>query len=106
MFEQGCLYRNRAIHALEVVGRSWHISYTSPSLIGIQAAVSAGLRISILPEIAILPEHTVLPAEAGSPPITDTALALVAVPGVSADGRRLADALADFCSSLARRIAA
>src|SRR5262249_15481179 len=105
VFEQGCLYHNRAIHALETVGRSWQITYTSPSILGIQAAVSAGLGIGILPEIAILPEHALLAAEAGFPPITDSALALVAAPGVSAAGRLLAEALADFCSSLARRIA-
>jgi DNA-binding transcriptional LysR family regulator len=106
LFEQGCLYRNRAIHALEVMDRSWNIAYTSPSILGIQAAVSAGLGISLLPEIAILPEHIELPAEAGFPPVTDTALALVAAPGISAAGRRLADALVDFCDTLARRIAA
>jgi DNA-binding transcriptional LysR family regulator len=106
MFEQGSLYRTRAIRALEMAGRSWHIAYTSPNLLAVRAAVSAGLGISILPEIAILPEHTVLPAEAGFSPITDTALALVAAPGASAASRRLADATADFCRSLARRIAA
>lgn len=106
VFEKGCLSRNRAIHALEMVGRSWHITYTSPSIFGIQAAVSAGLGISILPEIAILPEHMVIAAAAGFPPITDTALALVAAPGVSAAGRLLAEVLAGFCNSLARRIAA
>jgi DNA-binding transcriptional LysR family regulator len=105
VFEQGCLYRSRAIQALEAVGRSWQIIYTSPSILGIQAAVSAGLGIGILPEIAILPEHAVLSAEAGFPPIADTALALVAAPSISAASRRVADALADFCSSLARRIA-
>jgi DNA-binding transcriptional LysR family regulator len=106
MFEQGCLYRNRAIRALEMMGRSWHITYTSPSILAIQAAVSAGLGISILPEIAILPEHSLLAAHAGFPPITDTALALEAAPGVSAAARFLTEALADFCSTLARRIAA
>jgi DNA-binding transcriptional LysR family regulator len=106
MFEQGCLYRSRAIRALETDGRSWHITYTSASILAIQAAVSAGLGISILPEIAILPEHILLAAEAGFPPISDTALALEAAPGVSAAGRLLAEALADFCSSIARRMAA
>jgi DNA-binding transcriptional LysR family regulator len=106
VFEQGCLYRDRAIHALEAVGRGWHITYTSPSILGIQAAVSAGLGIGILPEIAILPEHTVLRAEAGFPPITDTALALVAGQAVGAAARLLSEALADFCGSLARRTAA
>src|SRR6516225_3984711 len=43
MSEQGCLYRDRMIHAVESVGRAWHIAYTSPNLVGIQAAVSVGL---------------------------------------------------------------
>ena len=32
--EQGCLYRNRLIHAIEAAGRSWHIAYTSPKSAG------------------------------------------------------------------------
>src|SRR6266700_7478407 len=28
VFEQGCLYRKRAIHALEAAGRTWRIAYT------------------------------------------------------------------------------
>ena len=106
VFEQGCLYRNRAINALETVGRTWHIAYTSPNVFGIQAAVSAGLGVSILPEVAILPDHSVLGAGDGFPPITDTEVALVAAPEASATARRLAEALADFCSALDPRIAA
>jgi DNA-binding transcriptional LysR family regulator len=106
VFEQGCLYRNRAIHALEMVGRAWQIAYTSPSILGIQAAVSAGLGVSILPEVAILPEHTVLDAGDGFPPITDTEVALVAAPETSAATRHLAEALAHFCSALDLRMAA
>jgi hypothetical protein len=41
VFQQGCLYRNRAIHMLERGERTWHIAYTSPNLVSIQAAVSA-----------------------------------------------------------------
>jgi DNA-binding transcriptional LysR family regulator len=106
VFEQGCLYRNRAINALETVGRAWHIAYTSPNVFGIQAAVSAGLGVSILPEVAILPDHNVLGAGDGFPPITDTEVALVAAPEASAATRRLAELLADFCSALDPRIAA
>ena len=40
------------IHALEVAGRTWHMAFTSPNLPGIQAAVSAGLGVSILPDVA------------------------------------------------------
>jgi DNA-binding transcriptional LysR family regulator len=106
VFEQGCLYRNRAINALETVGRAWHIAYTSPNVFGVQAAVSAGLGVSILPEVAILPDHNVLGAGDGFPPITDTEVALVAAPEASAATRRLAELLADFCSALDPRIAA
>src|SRR6266700_3853668 len=52
-FPAGCLYRSRAIHALESAGRPWHMAYTSSSLAGIQAAVAAGMGLSILSEMAI-----------------------------------------------------
>jgi DNA-binding transcriptional LysR family regulator len=106
VFEQGCLRRDRAIHALETVGRPWHIVYTSPSILGIQAAVSAGLGGGILPEVAVLPEHTVLDARHGFPPITDTEVALVAAPEARTASRRLAEALVNFCSTLDPRMAA
>ncbi|HEX4554983.1 MAG TPA: LysR substrate-binding domain-containing protein, partial [Xanthobacteraceae bacterium] len=77
VYEQGCLYRNRAIHALEAANRAWHIAYTSPNLPGIQAAVSAGLGVSILPDVAVLADHRVLGRQDGFPPIPDTELALV-----------------------------
>src|SRR5215468_9861312 len=67
VYEQGCLYRNRAIHALEAAGRTWHVAYTSPNLSGIQAAVSAGLGVSILPDVAHLPDHRVLGGVDGFP---------------------------------------
>src|SRR6266851_31292 len=56
-FPPGCLYRARAIHALESAGRAWHMAYASSGLAGIQAAVAAGLGLSILSEMAIQAEH-------------------------------------------------
>lgn len=95
--EQGCLYRNRMIHAAEAAGRRWHMAYMSPSLAGIQAAVSAGIGVSILPEVAILPEHRVLTRKDGFPAITNTEVALVVAPNASPATRRLAEVLRDFC---------
>jgi DNA-binding transcriptional LysR family regulator len=97
--EHGCLYRNRLIHAVEAAGRAWHIAYTSPNLPGIQAAVSVGLGISILPEVAILPEDRTIDQAIGFPPITNTEVALVAREGASPATRRLAELLVDFCST-------
>jgi DNA-binding transcriptional LysR family regulator len=99
-FPAGCLYRARAIHALESAGRSWHMAYTSSGLAGIQAAVAAGLGLSILSEIAIQAEHRVLTAREGFAPIDKTELALVASPNASPATLRLADRLAEFCDSV------
>jgi DNA-binding transcriptional LysR family regulator len=99
VFPQGCLYRNRAIHALEAAGRAWYIAYSSPNFYGIQAAVSVGLGVSILPQAAILPEHRVLGAKEGFARVPNTELALLAAPDASPATRRLADVLADFCTA-------
>jgi DNA-binding transcriptional LysR family regulator len=98
VFEQGCLYRDRAIHALETADRAWHLAYTSPNLLGIQAAVSAGLGVSILPDVAVLATQRVLGRRDGLPPIPATELALVAAPEASPATRRLAELLAEFCN--------
>src|SRR5437899_109284 len=106
MSEQGCLYRNRMIHAAEAAGRAWHMAYTSPSLAGIQAAVSAGIGVSILPEVAILPEHRVLKSKDGFPAITNTEVVLVTTANASPATRRLAELLRGFCSASDPRKAA
>jgi DNA-binding transcriptional LysR family regulator len=104
--DQGCLYRNHAIHTLEAAGRSWHIAFSSPNLSGLQAAVSAGLGIGILPEVAILAGHRMLGSKNGLPAIGKTELALCAATDASAATRRLADVLADFCHATDPRAAA
>ena len=99
-FPTGCLYRARAIHAIESAGRTWHMAYTSSSLAGIQAAVAAGLGLSILSEIAIQADHRVLTAKEGFAPIDKTEVALVASSGASPATLRLADRLAEFCGTV------
>jgi DNA-binding transcriptional LysR family regulator len=104
-FPAGCLYRARAIHALESAGRSWHMAYTSSGLAGIQAAVAAGLGLSILSEMAIAADHRVLTAKDGFAPIDKTEVALVAAPNASPATLRLADRLAEFCDSIQAKAA-
>src|SRR3569623_2774646 len=94
--EQGCLYRNQMIHAFEKAGRAWHIAYTSPNLPGIQAAVSVGLGVSVLPEVAILPEHQIIDAAHGCLPSTNTEVGLVGADGASPACREVAGVLARF----------
>jgi DNA-binding transcriptional LysR family regulator len=104
-FPTGCLYRAGAIHALESAGRSWHMAYTSSSLAGIQAAVAAGMGLSILSEIAIQADHRVLSAKDGFAPIDKTEVALVASPDASPATLRLADRLAEFCNDVQAKAA-
>jgi DNA-binding transcriptional LysR family regulator len=104
-FPNGCLYRARAIHAIESAGRAWHMAYTSSSLTGIQAAVAAGLGLSILSEIAIQADHRVLTAKDGFAPIDKTEVALVASPDASPATLRLADRLAEFCNTVQAKAA-
>jgi DNA-binding transcriptional LysR family regulator len=103
VFEQGCVYRERAIHTLESGGRAWRIAYMSPSILGIQAAVSAGLGVSILPEAALLPGHLVLGAKDRFPLVSDTEMALVTAQDPTPATRRLVEALTEFCNSVAPR---
>ncbi|RZN13731.1 LysR substrate-binding domain-containing protein [Bradyrhizobium sp. Leo121] len=104
-FPAGCLYRAGAIHALESAGRPWHMAYTSSSLSGIQAAVAAGMGLSILSEIAIQADHRVLTAKDGFAPIDRTELALLASPAASPATLRLADRLAEFCDTVQAKAA-
>jgi len=104
-FPTGCLYRAGAIHALESAGRAWHMTYTSSNLAGIQAAVAAGMGLSILSEIAIQADHRVLTAKDGFAPIDRTEVALVAAPDASPATLRLADRLAEFCNNVQAKAA-
>ena len=104
-FPTGCLYRTRAIHAIESAGRNWHMAYTSSSLSGIQAAVAAGLGLSILPEIAIQKDHQTLSAKDGFAPIDKTEVALVASPTANTATLRLAERLAEYCSEVQAKAA-
>jgi len=104
-FPLGCLYRAGAIHALETAGRAWHMSYSSSSLAGIQAAVAAGMGLSILSEMSIQSDHRVLTAKDGFAPISRTEVALMAAPNASSAPLRLADRLAEFCEDVQAKAA-
>ncbi|MGY2135072.1 LysR family transcriptional regulator [Pseudomonas reactans] len=74
LFPQGCIYRQRAIRTLDKARRSWRVAFGSHSLTGIQAAVTSGLGVSILPKSAVLPSHRICTE---LPPVPPSELALV-----------------------------
>lgn len=55
-----CVYRACAIQALDRCGIPWSISYTSPSLAGICAALRAGLGVAIVPHTMVPDDLTLL----------------------------------------------
>jgi len=103
-FPQGCIYRNRAIHALEAAGRHWRIAYESPNLMGLQAALTGGLGVALLERRCLLPDHRVI--DAGLPPIPSTELALCLADTVREPARQLAMTVREFCEKEAMRLAA
>ncbi|MGY2402695.1 LysR family transcriptional regulator [Pseudomonas sp. SDO5271_S396] len=68
LFPQGCIYRQRATRALDKSRRGWRVAFGSHSLTGIQAAVSSGLGISLLPRNAVLASHRVCSELPAVPP--------------------------------------
>lgn len=55
LFEAPCLMRNFALEALNHAGIPWRVAFTSHSLSGIWAAVSAGLGITVRTYIGLPP---------------------------------------------------
>ena len=52
LFEPPCIFRRMALEALDRAGLPWRVSFSSPSLSGLWAAVSAGLGVTIRTELA------------------------------------------------------
>ena len=74
---QPCIYRARALAALDRAKRCWHMSYTSPSLAGTLAAVKAGLGITVLPAHMIPAGIHPIRKETKLPHLADAELALI-----------------------------
>jgi DNA-binding transcriptional LysR family regulator len=73
---QPCVYRTRAINALNETQIKWRIVFSSPSYAGTIAAVKAGLGITVLPR-TMIPEHLCVLNYSNLPPLNDTHLCLL-----------------------------
>ena len=47
LYPDGCLFREWALAALDASGRAWRLAFMSPSLGAVEAAVAAGLAVSV-----------------------------------------------------------
>lgn len=72
-----CVYRRRALEALTKAGVRHRVAYTSPSLAGAQAAVRAGLGVTVLPRQVVPRGLRLLGRDAGFPPLQNAEIALL-----------------------------
>jgi DNA-binding transcriptional LysR family regulator len=83
-----CVYRQRAIDALDRAHRKWRIAYTCGSLSGSLAAVKAGLGMTVLPKDMVTSELHVVDGKP-LPQLRDTEIALLQAEPLSVPARRL-----------------
>lgn len=77
VLESPCLLRNAAIEALDRAGIAWRVAFSSASLAGTWAAVSAGLGVSVRTPLGLPANVRALTAkEAGLPALPMLGLAL------------------------------
>lgn len=86
-----CVYRRRAMRALDEAGRPWRVAYTSTSLAGAQAAVRAGLGVTVLPKDMVPADFVVVEEGGGAPDLSDTEVALMRAAALSRPAERLAE---------------
>ena len=88
---QPCLYRARALAALDRARKPWTIAYTSPSLAGTIAAVRAGLGVTVLPSNMVPDGLSVAHGPLKLPHLADSEIALMKRDGLSKAGKALVD---------------
>ncbi len=86
-----CVYRKRAVDALDRARRGWRVAYSCASLAGQHAAVRAGLGVTVLPKDMVPPGLVAIERRSLLPDLHDTEIALLARRGLSPPARRLHD---------------
>jgi DNA-binding transcriptional LysR family regulator len=92
---EGSVYRQHAFEALSAAGLPWSIRSVCDSFAGLQAAVFAGLAVSVFPRCAVTPEVRRLGKTDGLPPLTPIEMVL----------QRKAQGVSDAAEQLAQYIA-
>lgn len=96
-YPEGCQYRRSMMSALQREGRPFDIVYTSPSLSGIEAAVSSGFGITALAARVVPPKLTALGPASGLPALADVVVGIyVRQAGAGQDLETIAACFADL----------
>lgn len=92
---QGSVYRHHALEALGAAGLQWSIRSVCDSIAGLQAAVLAGLAVSVFPRCAVTPGVRCLDESDGLPKLPSIELVM----------HRKHDGVSDAAEQLAQYIA-
>ncbi|MDG4550832.1 MAG: LysR substrate-binding domain-containing protein [Candidatus Contendobacter sp.] len=90
LFQPGCPFRDWAMASLDRLGKPYRIAYTSASISGILAAVTAGLAVTVLCRSVVPSGVRVLNGEEGFPPLPSASITLHRGTSVSAVAECLA----------------
>lgn len=74
---QPCVYRSRAIMALESVKSKWRIVFSSHSFTGTIAAVKAGMGVTVLPRNMVPDQVNIIRHQKNLPQLDDTHISLL-----------------------------
>lgn len=88
---QPCIYRARALAALDRAKKTWRLAYTSPSLAGTIAAVKAGLGVTVLPANMLPSGIQAVRSKMKLPALADAEIALLKKDGLSKPADMLAE---------------
>lgn len=87
LLPQPCSFRKIAIESIEKMNKKWEIRFTGTSIANIQAAVQAGMGLSILPKGALKEGLRKAPAHLNLPELPIFSLALIIDKQKENDGR-------------------
>ena len=76
LMPEGSIYRQHALEALGSSGLQWEVRSVCDSIAGLQAAVFAGLAVSVFPQCAVVPEIRCLGDADGLPQLPPIELML------------------------------
>jgi DNA-binding transcriptional LysR family regulator len=76
LFDRACWWRDQALEALDSSEKRYRVVYTSESVTGVMAAISAGVAVGLLGESSLRDDLMVLPADKGFPVMPQSALVL------------------------------
>ena len=99
---QPCIYRSRALAALDRAKIPWRVAYTSPSLAGTLAAVKAGLGVTVLPQNMLPTGVHPIRNESKLPELADAEIALIKREDISSAGEILAEHIIHSLETVAR----